>query len=38
MMNIIAHLSALSRIVEREIKYLNIPENDLESDIEISYV
>mgnify|MGYP000870912118 CR=1 FL=1 len=38
MMNIIAHLSVLSRIVEREIKYLNIPENDLESDIEISYV
>ena len=34
MMNIIAHLRVLSRRVED----LNIPENDLESDIEISYV
>jgi len=38
MLNIIAHLSALSRIIEREIKDLNIPENDLNSDIEINYI
>ena len=38
MINIIAHLSALSRIIEREIEDLNIPENDLESDVEINYV
>ena len=37
MINIIAHLSTLSRIVEREIDDLNIPENDLKSDIELSY-
>ncbi len=38
MINIIAHLSALSRIVEREIKDLNIPIKDLSSDIEINYI
>ena len=36
MVNIIAHLSALSRIIEREIKDLNIPHNDFESDVEIN--
>ena len=38
MINIITHLSALSRIVEREIKDLNIPIKDLNSDIEINYI
>ena len=38
MVNIIAHLSALSRIIERKIKDLNIPNNDLKSNIEINYV
>ncbi len=38
MINIIAHLSALSRTIEREIKDLNILENDLKSDIEINYI
>jgi len=38
MLNIVVHLSALSRIIEREIKDLNIPENDLNSDIEINYI
>ena len=38
MINIIAHLSALSRIIESEIKDLNIPENDLNSDVEINYI
>lgn len=28
MVNIIAHLSALLRIIEKEIENLNIPEND----------
>lgn len=36
MVNIIAHLSALSRIIEKEIKDLNIPEKDLNSDVEIN--
>ena len=34
MINIIAHSNASSRIVEREIKDLNIPENELNVDIE----
>jgi len=38
MMNIITHLSALLRIIEREIKDLNIPEYDLNSDVEINYI
>ena len=38
MVNIIAHLSALSRIIEREIKDLNIPINDFKSDVEIKYI
>jgi len=38
MLNIIAHLSALSRIIEREIEDLNIPIKDLNSDIEINYI
>ena len=38
MINIIAHLCALSRIVEKEIKDLNIPIKDLNSDIEINYI
>jgi hypothetical protein len=38
MINIIAHLSVLSRMVEKEIKNLNIPHNDFESDVEINYV
>ncbi len=43
MINIIAHLSGLSRIILRDIKDLNscnisdILENDLESDVEINY-
>ena len=36
--NIIAHLSVLSRIVEREIKNMDIPENYLNSVIEINYI
>jgi len=38
MINIIADFSALSRIIESEIKDLNIPENDLNSDVEINYI
>ena len=42
MVNIIAHLSVLSKMIEKEIKDLNkvksIPENDLESDVEITYL
>jgi len=38
MINIIAHLSVLSRIVEREIENMDIPENDLKSDVEINYI
>ncbi len=38
MMNIIAHLSVLSRIVEDEIENMDIPENDLRSDVEINYI
>jgi hypothetical protein len=38
MVNIIAHLSALSRIIEKEIKNLNIPHSDFESDFEINYI
>jgi len=38
MVNIIAHLSVLSRIVEREIENMDIPENDLKSDVEINYI
>jgi hypothetical protein len=38
MLNIIAHLSALSRIIEKEIKDLNIPDIDLNSDVEINYI
>ena len=38
MLNIIAHLSALSRIIEKEIKNLNIPDIDLNSDVEINYI
>ena len=38
MINIIAHLSTLSRMVEKEIKNLGIPHNDFESDVEINYV
>lgn len=37
MINIIAHSSALSRIIEKEIKNLNIPEDNLESDVKINY-
>ena len=38
MINIIAHLSVLSRMVEKEIENLNIPYNDYKSDVEIKYV
>jgi len=49
MINIIAHLSVLSKIIGKDIKDLNsrkinlfyasdIPENDLEYDIEITYL
>jgi len=40
MLNVIAHLSALSRIVEREIRDLktDIPIKDLNSDVEINYI
>lgn len=38
MINLIAHWSALSRIIEREIKDLNFLENDFESNVEINYV
>jgi len=38
MLNIIAHFSVLSKIIGREIEDLNIPENDLNSDIEINYI
>ncbi len=38
MLNIIAHLSAISRIVERGIKDLKIPIKDLNSDVEINYI
>ena len=38
MINIIAHLSVLSRMVEKEIENLNIPHNDFESDVEINYI
>jgi len=38
MINIIAHLSALSRIVEREIEDSKILIKDLNSDIEINYI
>ncbi len=38
MINVIAHLSALLRISEREIRDLNMPEYDLNSDIEIKYI
>jgi len=39
-LNIIAHLSALSRIIEREIENskIHIPIKDLESDVEINYI
>ena len=39
-LNIIAHLSALSRIIEREIENskIHIPLKDLESDVEINYI
>ncbi len=35
MVNIIAHLSVLSSMLEKD---LNIPENDLKSDVDIIYV
>ncbi len=38
MVNIIAHLSVLSRIVEKEIENMNILEDDLYSDVEINYI
>ena len=38
MINIIAHVSVLSRMIENEIKYLNIPHNDFESDVEINFI
>ncbi len=38
MVNIIAHLSVLLRIVEKEIENMNILEDDLYSDIEINYI
>ena len=38
MLNIIAHFSVLSKIIGKEIEDLNIPENDLNSDIEINYI
>jgi len=38
MLNIIAHFSVLSKVIGREIENLNIPENDLNSDIEINYI
>ncbi len=38
MVNIITHLSVLSRIVDKEIENMNIPEDDLYSDIEINYI
>jgi len=38
MVNIFAHLSVLSRIIEREIEDSNIPIKDLNSDIEINYI
>ena len=38
MINIIAHLSVLSRMIEKEIENMDIPHRDLESDVEINYV
>ena len=38
MLNIIAHFSVLSKLIGREIEDLNIPENELNSDIEINYI
>ena len=38
MVNIIAHLSILSRMIEKDIENIDIPENDLESDVEINYL
>ena len=38
MVNIIAHLSVLSRMIEKEIKDLNIPHNDFVSDVDINYL
>ncbi len=38
MVNIIAHSSVLSRIVENEIENMDIPQNDLKSDVEINYI
>lgn len=38
MINIVAHLNVLSRIVEKEIKDLNIPHNDFKSDIDTVYL
>ena len=38
MVNIIAHLSVLSRMIEKDIENIDIPENDLESDVEINYL
>ena len=36
--NIIAHLSVLSRMIEKEIKDSSIPHNDFESDVDIIYL
>lgn len=38
MANIFAHLSSLSRIIERELGALNISKNDLNFHIEIDYI
>lgn len=38
MVNIIAHLDVLSRVVKKEVEDLNTPHYDFESDIEINYI
>lgn len=38
MLNIISHLSGLLRMIENEIKNVNIPKNYLKSDVEINYI
>jgi hypothetical protein len=38
MLNIIAHFSVLSKLIGREIEDINIPIEDLNSDIKINYI
>ncbi|MBP1526004.1 MAG: hypothetical protein H9Q67_05880 [Spiroplasma ixodetis] len=38
MINIIAHSSVSSRIIEKDIEDSNIPQNDFESDVDIIYL